>query len=404
MQTTLIVGIIVLTGFIFGEIATKVRLPKVTGYILAGVLLNPSLFGLMPQDFVDRTGFATNISLAFITFSVGGTLFWPKVRKLGKGILYITFFEAECAFLAVILGFLAITPIFVTSGNISWFATFIPLSILVGCLGSPTDPSATLAVKEEYKAKGKVSSTIMGAAAFDDVLGIINYSLAIVISAAFILHKGFDPLVTVGSPVLVIAGSVLLGAAVGFVFNYVTGFFRSDSDGALIVLVLGILSVAFGLAALLKVDQLLAIMVSGIVVVNFNGKRKQIFSLLERYIDELIFIFFFTLSGMHLNFSVLRTSMVLVLFFVVFRAFGKVLGTRIGATLANSPDKVKRYVAGGLIPQGGIVIGLALMIKQNPAFSGIADIVITVIIGATVIHELIGPVLAKMVLKRAGEI
>ena len=123
-----------------------------------------------------------------------------------------------------------------------------------------------------------------------------------------------------------------------------------------------------------------------------------LFNVLGRYTEELVFVLFFTLSGMHLDFSVLVDNVALV------GSLGKGLGAITGATLAKTSGPVRRYVVGGLIPQGGIVIGLALLIKQNPAFGGIADIVISVIIGATVIHELLGPILSKVALGAAGEI
>ena len=126
--------------------------------------------------------------------------------------------------------------------------------------------------------------------------------------------------------------------------------------------------------------------------------------MLERYTDELIFVFFFTMSGMQLDFSIFMTYLPLALFFAVFRAFGKIGGALIGATAAKSPHKVKKYAWGGLIPQGGIVIGLALLIKQNPAFTNFSDIIISIIIGATVVHELIGPIISRKMIQAAGEI
>jgi Kef-type K+ transport system membrane component KefB len=164
------------------------------------------------------------------------------------------------------------------------------------------------------------------------------------------------------------------------------------------------LSLCFGTATALGVDELLSTMVLGIYVTNFNPKRNIIFKILERYTEGLIFVLFFTLSSMQLNFSVLFTYIILVVFFVIFRTIGKVLGTVTGAALAESPANVRKYTAGGLIPQGGIVVGLALLIKQNMAFDKISDIIISIVIGATVVHELIGPVLSKMALKKAGEI
>ena len=405
MESMLIIGIIIFTGFIIGEIVSKIKLPKITGYILAGILLNPSLFHIIPINFIEHTSVITNIALSFITFSVGGTLLYSRIKKLGKGIISITIFEAEFAFLAVFLGLLAITPFFIDrAGGATSIAILIPLCLLLGSLASPTDPSATLAVSHEYKAKGDVSSTIMGVAAFDDAMGIVNYSLAIAIGSIFVLNQNFNIISSLTSPLFTIFGAIVLGILFGFLFNGITLVFKKETEGGFIVIILCLLLLCFGLATVIGVDELLATMVMGAIVVNFNPLRENIFKILERYTEELIFVLFFTLSGMHLNFSVLNTSLLLIVFFVIFRIIGKISGTMIGATIAKSPPKIKKYVAGGLIPQGGIVIGLALLIKQNTSFDQIADVIISVIIGATIIHEFIGPVISKISLKKAGEI
>jgi len=404
MPAILTAGIILFTGFVCGEIATKIKLPRVTGYILAGIILNPSLFGLIPADFAGNTDIVTNIALSFITFSVGGTLLYSRLKKLGKGIICVTLFEAEFAFFAVVIGITLIAPLFIHIGGAAWLSTFIPLGLLMGCLAAPTDPSATLAVMHEYKAKGPVSSTIMGVAAFDDVTGIINYSLAMAVAAAMVANEKLSITSSLLKPAVAITGAVLLGGILGFAFNILTKLLKKETEGALIVLVFAFLTSCYGIATLLGLDELLSTMTMGMVVVNFNARRQKIFRLLERYTEQLIFVLFFTLSGMHLNFSVLYSYWFLVLFFVLFRATGKVSGALTGAQIAKAPAKVKKYTAAGLIPQGGIVVGLALLIKQNNAFAAISDIIISVIIGATVIHELIGPVLAKMTLTKAGEI
>lgn len=404
MESLLIVGIIIFTGFILGELLSKIKLPKVTGYILAGVLLNPQLFHIIPTDFTNHTDVITNIALSFITFSVGGTLLYKRIKKLGKGIVFITLFEAEIAFLVVFLGLLVVTPFFLPITGATWFTVFIPLALLLGSLASPTDPSATLAVAHEYKAKGDVSSTIMGVAAFDDALGIINYSLAISIAGILVLNERFSIASSLIHPLIVIIGAILLGLVIGFVFNVVTSVLKKETEGVFIVIILCFLLLCYGIASVLGVDELLATMTMGAIVVNFNPMREKIFKILERYTEELIFVLFFTLSGMHLNFSVLSTSYLLIAFFVLLRTTGKITGTVLGASLAKSSKTIKKYTAGGLIPQGGIVIGLALLIKQNAAFDAISDIIIGIIIGATIIHELIGPLIAKTVLTKAGEI
>lgn len=404
MSAVLAVGVVILCGFVCGEVARKIGLPKVTGFIIAGILLNPSLVHIVPEDFAAHTDLVTNIALAFITFSVGGTLYYRRVRKLGRSILAITFCEAEFAFVVTAAGLLVLAPLIVGGTGNSWTGTFIPLALLLGCLASPTDPSATLAVTHEYKAKGAVTSTILGVTAFDDVLGIVNFSVATAIAYILVTHEGLSIASSIVHPLGSILGAVLCGTIFGLIFNAVTYLIRRETEGALIVVVLAMLALTFGLARWVGADELLATMSMGAIVVNYNTRRQKIFRMLERYTEELIFVLFFTLSGMQLDFAALANNLLLVLFLVFFRGIGKTLGAVTGATLSSAPAKVKRYVAGGLIPQGGIVVGLALLMKQEPAFSHISSIVISVVIGATVIHELIGPVVSKVAIKAAGEI
>ena len=192
MESTLIVGIIFFFGFLLGELVSKINLPKITGYILAGILLNPQVFHIVPNDFTQNTELVTNVALSFITFSVGGTLLISKIKELGKSIFTITVFESEFAFIFVIMGLTFVLPFIMHIDNGDILTTYLPVALLLGSMASPTDPSATLAVTHEYKAKGAVTSTIMGVAAFDDALGIINYSIAIAVSQTLIKHTEFS--------------------------------------------------------------------------------------------------------------------------------------------------------------------------------------------------------------------
>ncbi len=403
LDTTLLFGLILFSGFIGGELAKLVGLPKVTGFILAGVILNPGFLGIVPVEFNNNTSVLTNVALSFITFSVGGTLLFPKIKKLGKGIIYITIFEAELAFLITTGGLMTFFYFMNPFPDTSLFGLFLPAAILLGSLASPTDPTATLAVKTEYKAKGLVMSTIMGVAAFDDVLGIINYSLATAIAVAFIKNEplAFSTLI---DPLITILFSIGIGVCFGLLLNFVTGLVKKEEDSVLLVILSGILLLAFGTASMIKADSLLATMAVGVVVVNFNSRQEVIFRVLERYTDEIIFTLFFTISGLKLNFDSLGSGYWLILAFILFRFTGKTLGVYIGGILANSSKKVRKYVIGGLLPQGGIVVGLALIMNQNPIFSQFSDFILNIVLGATIIHELIGPIVAKTSLKKAGEI
>jgi Kef-type K+ transport system membrane component KefB len=273
----------------------------------------------------------------------------------------------------------------------------------LGSLASPTDPTATLAVKTEFNAKGRVMDTIMGIAAFDDVFGIINYSIAVAIASALLNHQSFSVGV-LSLPLYSILGAIVLGSIFGILLNCLTRLFKKEKEGALLVIISGVLLVSFGTASLIKVDELLTTMSVGIIVVNFNPKQKEIFKVIERYTDEIIFTLFFTISGLKLNLSSLNANYFYFLIYILFRFAGKYTGIYVGGLLSNTPRRIRKYTIGGLIPQGGIVIGLALMMSGKSAFAPFSDLLISIVLGATVIHELIGPVVAKISLKKAGEI
>lgn len=141
-----------------------------------------------------------------------------------------------------------------------------------------------------------------------------------------------------------------------------------------------------------------------VMIVNFNPQKERIFKIIEQYTDELIFVIFFVISGLHLQFSSISGGLIIVFFFVVARFLGKYAGIYTGAVLTNAPASIKKYTAGGLFPQGGIVIGLALLLTKNKIFDEISAKVVGIVIGAAVIHELFGPIIAKYFLKKAGDI
>lgn len=403
MNTLLVLGVMLAVGLMLGELGEKLGFPRVTGYILAGILLNPQVFHFVPATFVHETNAITDISLAILTFSIGGTLALAPLKELGKGIAFIAFGEAELAALAVTAGMLVTLPFLIHIEGATFITTYLPLAILLGSLASPTDPSATLAVIHQYKAKGPVSFSIMGVAALDDALGIINFSIAMVVAAIFSSHTAPN-IISLTEPLGGIAGSIIIGGMCGLVFHAVSRVLRNAPEGLMIVVIMAILSLCYGLATMLELDQLLATMVVGVTVVNFGRERDRIFHLIEEYAEPLVFVLFFTISGMYLDFKILVGLLPIVLLFVIFRAAGKLTGTLIGASIARASRPVRRYTGWGLLPQGGIVIGLALIMRQNPAFISISDAIVSVTIGATVIHELIGPLTSKFALQKAGEL
>jgi len=390
------IGIILLFGYLGGFLAEKIKLPRIVGYIVVGVLLEPQVFGILPANFIDNAIFANDFALALITFSIGGSLFWPKIKQLGKSIVWITILEAEFAFILVAIGM----AWFIPGVN---FLHALPLALLLAALASPTDPTATLAVAHEYKADGPVTRTLMGVAASDDALGIINFSIATAFASALLLGNQY---LTIGnlviSPLGTIFGSILAGVIFGLFLSLIEK--KVDTDSSLIALVMGMLFVGYGFANYFKLDELLTTMTIGIVFVNFSKKSERVFSLLSNYFEEIIFIIFFVLAGAHLEFSAITSHWMIILLFVILRLVGKTIGTVMGARISHANENVRKYLSYGLVPQGGIVIGLALLIKQMPQFAAFGSLLINLILGTVVVLEFIGPIFTKYALKKAGEI
>jgi len=396
-------GLVIMLGYVLGELVRKFGLPRVSGYIVAGLLLNPRITGFVSINFVDSMGTITDLSLAILTFAIGGTLAFGPLKELGKKILFIALGEAQLSAFLVMAGCLVTLPFLLPEAGNFWTMT-APLAVLLGSLASPTDPSATLAVVRQYRAKGMVTFSIMASAALDDALGILNYSLGIVVAVVLITHH-VEGVSTILEPLIAIGGALGLGFVSGLAFRYAPKWLRGESDGLQIALLLGTLGLCYGVSAMLDLDQLLATMAMGMTVVNTarRQERHHVFHLLEESVEPIVFIVFFTVSGMLLDVEVLIQYLPVVLLFVLFRTIGKLVGANLGARLGKASRNVRRYTGWGLIPQGGIVIGLALLVQQEPALASISHILLNVIIGATVIHELVGPLTAKLAIMKSGE-
>ncbi|MGB2879687.1 MAG: cation:proton antiporter, partial [Candidatus Omnitrophota bacterium] len=381
-NTILTFGIILICGYLAGRVANLFKLPKITGYIAVGVLLEPSFLGILPGGFIQDSDVISNFALCIITYLIGGSLHFDRIRKTGKTIFWMTILEAEMAFLLV-FGGLFLT--FLVAGQYIGLniepVYYLPLALLAGALASPTDPAAIIAVKEEFRAEGPVTTTILEIAAFDDALGIINFSIATAVCVTCLGRTVSSMRSTFIHPVAVIVLSILIGAV--FAGLLLITARKVNEKGVLVVLIFGFLFMCFGTARLLNLDELLSTMTLGCLVANAGKDADKFFISVRDYIEELVFVIFFVLAGAHLQVGVLKSSLWIVLVFVVFRTLGKVLGVFLGGLVSGARGNVKKFTAFGLIPQGGIVVGLALLVSQDPHFSDISLILLNIILGTT---------------------
>ncbi|MDY6941665.1 MAG: cation:proton antiporter [Pseudomonadota bacterium] len=387
---SLMLGLLTLGGLLGGVGAERLGLPRVAGYVMAGVLLSPSLLGgVLALDAGVWTGEFTAGALGVIAYLIGGSLNPAQLRRLGKVILGVVFGETAGAMLIVALSFVLI-PWWLGSELTPLFA------LALAAVACTTAPAATVAVIHQYRASGPVTTTLLGVVALDDAVGIVVFSLVTA------LANGDGVTGTLFTSVREIFGAIVLGWLGARVLALsIARQSRTELD---LPLTLGMILLINGLAQFLEVSALLACMGLGFFVrLSLPTGTRKAFKPVE-YLEETVFVLFFTLAGVHFELPVLVQFMPWVLTYYLARMIGKLLGARIGAGLAGGSVTVRRNVGWGLIPQAGVAVGLSLALADQPAFSEIAVAVVNIIIGSTLLYELTGPLLTRFALARAGEL
>lgn len=359
MNILLTIGLILIIGYLAGWICNQLQLPKIIGYIATGIAFSPNTIDLIDYDIIPSTVPLLKVCMAFIAFEVGGALKWTKIKAHKKEIISITLFASFLPFLFIAAGVFILgicIPVLLPLDSL----TLLLLALLLGALASPTAPAATLAIIHQYKAKGKVTDTILGVSALDDVLGILLFSLTIAVTFIFTGdYVGLiaNPLVNSLYEVLV---AITIGIALGAIISPMAKLLNLEGEGQWVVIIFSLIILCTGISEILKADVLLSAMTMGMIVVNRCKEQKIIFKILERYTEDLIFLFFFLLIGLQLDIATLPHASILVVIFVGLRILGKIMGANIGAKLINADRSIQKYTAGGLLPQAGIVIGLVL--------------------------------------------
>jgi len=393
-------GIFFICGYFGGQLANWLKFPRVTGYIVAGLLLSPSISGIIPREMVgERFSIVTDISLAIIAYSVGGSLKVSRLKLLGKSIFWINLSEALGAFLLTFILIAVLSPFVVKLDNTpgSFADVYLPLALIIAAVSAATAPAAILAIVHEYKAKGPLTTTLLGVVALDDGVAIILYAFA----SAVIRAKtgGISFYSMVGEPAVTILGSILLGTVIGFLLTGLAPWVKKKE--LLLVVILGGIFLCAGIAGHLKLSPLLANMTVGFLVVNKAKHSDGLFQAVEN-IEEPIFVLFFTLAGAHFDLTVIKAAGFMAFLIVVCRFSGKLIGTRLGADLSHAPTVVKKYLGYGLLPKAGVTLGLVFM-AQPLVDPQIFEIMVNAVLGSVIINELIAPPFVKFALKGAGE-
>lgn len=376
--------IILIAGFLFTRLTNLFRLPKVTGYIIVGVLIGPWVLGLIPQTLVEHMDFVSDIALACIAFGVGKYFKLDEIKRTGKGILLITVTEAMTA------------GVFVTAVTFFVFHTSFDFALLLGAVSTATAPASTIMTIRQYQAKGEFVRVLLQVVALDDAVCLLAFSCASAIAAA-----DFEGSLSAGQLILPMVYNIMalfLGVGCAVLLSRMITPARSK-DSRLILLLAGLLGIS-GLCALVNVSPLLACMLFGMVYANLRKEDKKLFRQLDNFTPPVMALFFIE-SGMKLDVSSLGTAgMIGVAYFAV-RILGKYAGSQVSCRMVHMDKKICNYLGLGLIPQAGVSIGLAAL-GQRILPPALGNQLLTIILASSVLYEMIGPASAKFAIFRSG--
>lgn len=393
-------SVVLFTGLLFGKLAKYFKFPNVTGYLLGGLLIGPVL-GLVGVHIIPESGFEelhtiSQIALGFIAFSIGTEFQLSYFKRVGKLPIVIASLES----------FFAIIVVFVT---LIAFGNDMRFSLVLSAIAAATAPAATIMVIKQYKAKGEVTENLLSVVAIDDATAIVFFGLFVAVAKAIGNASGdFNLAWMITKPFVEIVMSLSIGGLAGFILSL--GLKWYTGRGNRISLLIAFIFMVAASPELIKlalpdfeVSTLLACMMMGAVFTNLV--KEDILDTVMFLVDRVtppIFIMFFVISGAELNFNVLMTVGGIGVIYIVGRVIGKLFGAFLGAELANGSPKVKKYLGWGLVPQAGVAIGLTVVAANIvPEYSAKIS---AVILSATFIYELVGPLITKTALTKAGEI
>ncbi|CCV65355.1 predicted cation/H+ exchanger [Paracholeplasma brassicae] len=387
MEVLLKLAIVVVVGMIGGKIATKFKLPSVSGYLVAGLFLGPSFFDLVTKTDSVNFEIISELALSFIAFSIGSEFVYSEIKKMGKNVVVITLLEVIGA-----IGVVFSVMYFVFNQDFA-------LSIVIASMSAATAPAATLMVMKQYRAHGPVTKTLLPVVALDDVFGIIAFGIALAVAKMSLNTSGSSGVMMFFEPVIEIVGSIGLGVLIGVVLAVVAKKQQTKDD--LQIVSITAIALATGLSNWLGLSSLLTNIVVGTVLVNLLKHSGRVFGSVNDFVP-IFYVLFFTLAGASLDLSILVSVGSMGIAYIFARGIGKYLGAFMGASIVKAPDTVRKYLGFALLPQGGISIGLSVIVRQQlPQY---ATMITTIIMFSVLVYETSGPIFAKIAISKAKEI
>ena len=398
MNILFFLGLILIAGYLGGTIAQRVKFPRITGYLIVGFLLNPSVLHFVPQEAIAKLEIITYVVLGVISYHIGGGLRLQSMKDLEKTIGWITLFQTLFPLLFSIILITFAGPMVLNIPNGTWGNTFLPMAFILGAIACSSAPAAIVAIILEGKAKGPLTTTTLGVLALTDAVAVFIFAISLGISqplanggGGFSLHQ------MLAIPLLHLIESAFLGVCFGVGLLYAAKWVKTRS--LLLVFVMGAIMLCVGIAEHFKISYIFANMVAGFIVANRAG-REDMFLVVEE-VGDLLFSFFFVLNGTLFDLRGMKNAGVLTLLVILGRWSGKYLGARLGGKIAHAPEAIEKYPGLVLLPKAGLTLGLAFMAKN--AFPTFGAMMFDALIASTMINMLVTPPLARYAFSKAGE-
>ena len=421
------IALLLLVALLSTRIMKLLKLPNVTGYIVTGILMGPFVFGLAFGDsqyhgdpssniiynYVSSLSWVSQIALGFIAFSIGTSFKTSVLKTVGKRVVVITLLEALAGSIFVLISLLIAHFIAPES---------VPMSLVLtlSAIASATAPAATLMIIKQYKAEGPMVNTLLPVVALDDAAALILFAILFQIATAIMGGGNFDLYLMLFKPLIEIGLSLAFGAVIGLFISLINKLFKSRNNKLVLCIFSVFLSVGlyvlfrFPEAGGFELSSLLMCMMAGALFTNLSKDSGRTLDVLERFTSP-IYMMFFVFSGAALDLSIFGNEkgwmiVVIAVIYIIFRVVGKYLGAFTGASITKCEPQVKKYLGLTLIPQAGVAIGLATtastIYRENadPQVQMIGSLIIAIILTSTLVYELIGPLVSKFALTKAGEI
>ncbi len=409
----LYLAITLFIGFIAGKLAEKIKLPAITGYILAGVILGPSVTNVLSTSTVENLDIITNFVLGIIAYQIGTELWLPKIAKSGKSIIIITAVQALGTAAIVFAGIYLLD-----SQHRLW------LALTLAAIATATAPAPIMVMIKRMRAKGPVIDTVVPVVGIDDMFGVIVFGLFTSIARATIGGGALTLENALLEPLLEVIVSLAVGSLFGLVLGLASKLFIDKlhkMDRYITYLVFSLSSVLASVyiadmgihLGFLEIDKLSPILTPMMIGMIFtNMVKKEPFEIqgaaLNNFSGPLIIIFF-TLAGAQLELNVLVSAGLVAVLYIVFRTAGKIGGSYVGAVIAKSPKVVKNNTGLCILPQGGVEIGMLIAVgtifagQQMADGSSVALYIRTIVLAGILFFEIVGPVVFKWRIEKIGE-